>query len=83
MYLERTNHLLFELYVTFHNMSAQQKFKTGDRVILNSGGPVMTVVKYEPENGEDVICQWFYSNKLEEKAFNQNVIELYITPSFF
>lgn len=63
-------------------MTIEQKFKIGDRVVLNSGGPVMTVVKYEPSDGEDVICQWFYSNKLEEKAFNQNVLRTYQPPSF-
>ena len=64
-------------------MAVKQKFKIGDRVVLNSGGPVMTVVKYEPSDGEDVICQWFYSNKLEEKAFNQNVLQTYKPQSFF
>jgi uncharacterized protein YodC (DUF2158 family) len=62
---------------------AKQKFKTGDRVLLNSGGPTMTVVKYEPSDEEDVICQWFLGGKLEEKAFNQDVLRPYEPPKFF
>jgi uncharacterized protein YodC (DUF2158 family) len=64
-------------------MAIVKKFNAGDRVVLNSGGPTMTVLKYEPIDGEDVICQWFNNNKLEEKAFNQNVIRLYQPPQFF
>jgi uncharacterized protein YodC (DUF2158 family) len=64
-------------------MAIEQKFKIGERVRLNAGGPVMTVVKYEPNDGEDVICQWFYGNKLEEKAFNQNVLRIYEPPRMF
>jgi len=52
-----------------------QKFKTGERVVLISGGPAMTVVKYDPATGEEVVCQWFHNNKLEEKAFHQDVLE--------
>lgn len=62
---------------------ATQKFKVGDRVLLNSGGPVMTVTKYEPVDSEEVICQWFANGKLEEKAFNQNVLRPYEAPRFF
>jgi uncharacterized protein YodC (DUF2158 family) len=64
-------------------MDIAQKFKTGDRVVLSSGGPAMTVVKYEPSNGDEVICQWFHSNKLEEKAFHQDVLRPYQSPKFF
>ena len=56
---------------------ADQKFKIGDRVVLNSGGPTMTVVKYEPADGDDVICQWFHSNNIHEKAFNQDMLNNY------
>lgn len=61
----------------------KQKFKTGDKVVLISGGPTMTVVRYEPKDGEEVICQWFFKNKLEEKAFHQEVLEDYQQPRFF
>ena len=60
-----------------------QLFKIGDIVILKSGGPVMTVVRYEPSDSDEVVCQWFYNNKLEEKAFHQNVLTKYVAPSFF
>lgn len=55
-----------------------QKFKTGDKVSLISGGPSMTVVRYEPKDGEEVVCQWFYKNKLEEKAFHQGTLKPYV-----
>lgn len=57
-----------------------QKFKTGDHVVLISGGPSMTVVRYEPRDGEDVICQWFNKNELSEKAFHQDVLRYYQSP---
>ena len=44
----------------------EKLFKDGDSVELNSGGPSMTVVKY---NGMDVLCRWFpggsYGNQHE------------------
>jgi len=64
-------------------MPATQKFKTGDRVVLSSGGPTMTVVRYEPSDSDEVVCQWFYKDKLEEKAFHQDVLRPYEPPRFF
>lgn len=65
-------------------MSITKKFKPGDAVVLNSGGPTMTVVRYDPADGEEVVCQWFNKEKLDERAFHQDVIRLYepITPFF-
>lgn len=35
-------------------------FKPGDQVQLKSGGPIMTVSKYDSYDGEPmVVCQWF------------------------
>ena len=57
----------------------EQKFKSGDVVTLNSGGPKMTVVKYEPENSEYVTCQWFDKNQnLEERSFQQDILDEFV-----
>jgi uncharacterized protein YodC (DUF2158 family) len=37
----------------------------------------MTVLKYEPADGEEVICQWFSTQQLSEKAFHQDVLRFY------
>ena len=34
-----------------------QKFKTGDKVKLNSGSPILTVDSYNP--AEKVVCIWY------------------------
>lgn len=45
-----------------------EKFKKGDVVQLNSGGPKMTVS--DPSTLSDLIyCQWFAGNKLESGGF--------------
>jgi len=37
----------------------------------------MTVVKYEPEDGDEVTCTWFNDNGLPiEKSFHQDLLEL-------
>lgn len=42
-------------------------FKSGDLVVLKSGGPEMTVkIIYDSE----VICQWFAGKKLEQGRFD-------------
>jgi len=56
---------------------ASQKFKPGSVVVLLSGGPPMTVIKYE---GEEVICQWFNKQTREEKAFPQEALKIYVAP---
>jgi len=55
---------------------AEQRFKIGDRVELISGGPAMTVTRYEPKDSEDVVCQWFDKNdNRKEKAFHQDTLQ--------
>jgi uncharacterized protein YodC (DUF2158 family) len=47
-----------------------QKFKIGERVQLNSGGPEMTVGKLiEGDMGDIYRCQWFAGKKLEAGNF--------------
>jgi uncharacterized protein YodC (DUF2158 family) len=57
--------------------------KYSDRVVLSSGGPVMTVVRYEPSDSDEVVCQWFYKDKLEEKAFHHDVLRPDTPLTFF
>jgi uncharacterized protein YodC (DUF2158 family) len=64
-------------------MSTTQKFKIGDAVQHKSGGPRMIVKGYEPQGSDQVVCEWFDKNTLHEKAFNQEVLMEYRTPSFF
>lgn len=42
----------------------------------------MTVVRYEPADGEEVICQWFSSDQLQEKAFHQGTLKIHNPPTF-
>ena len=61
-----------------------QKFKTGDIVILRSGGPSMTVKEYPDPDSPEVICQWFKKDgDLMEKGFHQDTLELDEDPSSF
>jgi uncharacterized protein YodC (DUF2158 family) len=64
-----------------------QNFKTGDVVILKSGGPHMTVKKYKSEiidimspskeSDHIIICTWFEkNNKLAKGEFDQNSLML-------
>lgn len=49
---------------------AKNKFSVGDRVMLKSGGPPMTVKSvpnYPPD--EHYSCQWFAGKKLESGEF--------------
>lgn len=45
------------------------KFKIGDTVILNSGGPVMSVKALPTESSSSYTCQWFAGKKLDQGAF--------------
>lgn len=42
------------------------KFNQGDLVVLNSGGPTMTVEGYAKSDPNKVICTWF--NKDQERV---------------
>jgi uncharacterized protein YodC (DUF2158 family) len=53
------------------------QFKKGDRVILKSGGPVMTVKEV---SGQDIVCEWYESGKgFDIRSFDQE--ELTPAPS--
>jgi uncharacterized protein YodC (DUF2158 family) len=49
-------------------MAKAKGFDVGDRVQLNSGGPVMSV-KWVSENGRNYDCQWFAGKKLDKGNF--------------
>lgn len=56
--------------------------KKGDKVILKSGGPVMTVQNlgdYSMTAGIEsgALCVWFDGNKPMEKIFDVDAIEVY------
>lgn len=55
--------------------------KSGDLVVLKSGGPVMTVDTintdiFDDEKVTGVFCAWFVGNKLERARFDPRALEL-------
>ena len=63
----------------------ERKFKTGDIVKLKSGSPVMTVKCYDPPDGTDVTCSWFWKDQIQEKSFPEDMLTVHqpIKPSDF
>jgi uncharacterized protein YodC (DUF2158 family) len=56
-------------------------FKSGDLVVLKSGGPIMTVDTVNTDIFDDnkmtgLLCVWFVGNKLERVRFDHRAIEL-------
>jgi uncharacterized protein YodC (DUF2158 family) len=56
-------------------------FKSGDLVVLKSGGPTMTVDTVNTDIFDDnritgVLCVWFVGQKLERVRFDHQAIEL-------
>jgi uncharacterized protein YodC (DUF2158 family) len=45
------------------------EFRLGDRVMLNSGGPELTISQID-EIKNEYTCRWFSGNNLKEKKFN-------------
>jgi uncharacterized protein YodC (DUF2158 family) len=55
-------------------------FKSGDLVILKSGGPIMTIDTVNTDIFDDdkitgVLCFWFVGTKLERARFDQAAID--------
>ena len=55
-------------------------FKSGDLVVLKSGGPVMTIDTVNTDIFDDskitgLLCVWFDGTKLERVRFDHNAIE--------
>lgn len=58
------------------------EIKKGDRVILKSGGPLMTVQSlgdYSMSVGieDGALCVWFDGNKPMQKVFDIQALEIY------
>jgi uncharacterized protein YodC (DUF2158 family) len=56
--------------------------KKGDKVILKSGGPLMTIQiigDYSMNHGIDkgALCVWFDGSKPMEKVFDTDTLEIY------
>lgn len=49
-----------------------RKFKTGDRVRLNSGTLIMTVRNYDPKNKELVICDYEEDVTPKQNSFHED-----------
>jgi len=47
-------------------------FKVGDVVVLNSGGPKMTI---ESIDSEGCFCRWFIENKVEVGTFKAETLK--------
>jgi uncharacterized protein YodC (DUF2158 family) len=60
---------------------AMAVFKSGDLVVLKSGGPIMTIDAVNTDIFDDnkitgVVCVWFVGQKLERFRFEQGAIQL-------
>jgi len=57
-------------------VAIKENFKVGNKVVLNSGGPVMTVKSVESTPlSVRYWCQWFAGKKLEQGQFPQDSLE--------
>lgn len=61
-----------------NNSKSNQPLKIGDTVELKSGGPPMTITKYDGR--EYFTCQWFAGEKLEEDLFTPGSLQLVVKP---
>ncbi|MEQ6120991.1 DUF2158 domain-containing protein [Reichenbachiella sp. MALMAid0571] len=58
---------------------AEQKFKIGDEVVHKSSSTKMVVSGYEPEDGEDVTCEWIDGNgTYQSHSFHQNTLKPFV-----
>ena len=62
-----------------NNSKSNQKLKIGDTVELKSGGPPMTITKYEKYDDIGYFtCQWFAGEKLERNLFIPSSLQLVV-----
>ncbi|MGI8893289.1 MAG: YodC family protein [Bacteroidia bacterium] len=52
-----------------------QKFKTGDQVMLKSGGPKMTESIYQGSESTNVLCVWFAGEEVKTAYFHEDTIK--------
>jgi uncharacterized protein YodC (DUF2158 family) len=65
---------------TGHGFSSMTVLKSGDLVVLKSGGPIMTVDTVNTDIFNDgkitgVLCVWFVGDRLERVRFDHRAIE--------
>lgn len=54
------------------------KFKAGDVVVLNSGGPQMTVESYSTNDPQKLTCTWFdKNNERKSEHFQEAALKKY------
>ena len=58
-----------------NNNKSNQEFKIGDTVKLKSGGPLMTIFKYDYDTKE-FVCRWFVEGKTEDGYFPPDSLQL-------
>lgn len=51
----------------------ERKFKPGDPVMLVSGGPKMSIVKWDNENNA-YLCTWMDKNIVYRDSFEESVL---------
>jgi len=49
----------------------ERKFEDGCVVMLNSGGPTMTVTSFDEKN-KSYYCEWFLNNELKSHTFYEH-----------
>jgi len=64
----------------FSRISAMAVFKSGDLVVLKSGGPTMTIDTVNTDIFDDdkitgILCAWFVGQKLERVRFDPDAIQ--------
>ncbi len=57
------------------NKQMPQKFKTGDQVMLKSGGPKMTESIYQGSESTNVLCVWFAGEEVKTAYFHEDTIK--------
>ena len=51
--------------------------KVGMKVLLKSGGPLMTIVKIDSKFKNPIFCQWFSENKVERSSFPPEALDIH------
>ena len=56
-------------------------FACGDKVVLKSGGPPMTVDKQPDPLRDFYVCVWFKGASKEVGHFSEHLLETYVAPA--
>jgi uncharacterized protein YodC (DUF2158 family) len=66
-----------ELANALQNLAGRARWKTGDKVQLNSGGSPMTVREYDPKKPGHVICDWRDGTKAKNGSYLEMQLKEY------